>query len=162
MAGKKRGISNEAFGQMVGVSARAVDKAGPERVVRFPDGSIDAEASLAAWEERRQRAPGPGRGHGREPGERVVDWKDKKEREAYLKLKLERKQLQGKLVPVADVVEERAAISALVRSRLDPIGKELAAALAAEIDPRRCGDMVDAAIRDALEALADEASAEEG
>lgn len=159
MAGKKRGISNEAFGQMVGVSARAVDKAGPERVVRFPDGSIDAEASLAAWEERRQGPAGPGRGRGREPGGRV-DWKDKKEREAYLKLKLERKQLQGKLVPVADVVEERAAVSALVRSRLDPIGKELAAALAAEIDPRRCGDMVDAAIRDALEALADEAQRE--
>lgn len=151
-----RGISNEAFGQMVGVSARAVDKAGPLRVVRFPDGSIDSESSLVAWEQHRSRAPGPGRGHGREIGE-VVDWKDKREMEAYRKLRLERRTLQGKLVPIDVVESERAETGAKIRARLEGIPPKLCDRLAASSSPTECREMVAAEVRLALEELANRA-----
>lgn len=121
----------------------------------MPDGGYDLEATLVAWEANRSMQAGPGRGNKREVPAVGVDWRDKKDRESYLKLRLERQALQGKLVPLDVAEAERADTSALIRTRLEGIAPKIADKLAVCSSPRECRDMVAEEIRVVLEELAD-------
>lgn len=87
------------------------------------------------------------------------DWRKVLDKEKALKARLERRQLQGTLVPVADVEAVIAETNGIVRQRLEQIGGSVADRLASETDPRRCREIIDAAVREALEELADKADA---
>lgn len=152
----------------LGVTERAVLKADPARVVLSGDG-YDLAKTRAAWEANRGRVGGPGRGKKAEPeddGEEpapksLTYWKTKRERESFLKCRLERQELQGKLVPIDVAESERADTSALIRTRLEGIAPKLADKLAACSSPRECRDMVAEEIRVVLDELADDGERED-
>lgn len=172
MAGKRGQIEKPATAAEVaaalGVTARAVEKADPSRVVRCGVG-YDLAATRIAWEANRARAGGPGRGGRAEPSpveesaeedapvvvKSLTYWKTKRERESFLKCRLERQELQGRLVPIDVAEAERAETSALIRTRLEGIAPKLADKLAVCSSPRECRDMVAEEIRVVLEELAD-------
>lgn len=152
-------------------------------VERGDDKLVPLQASLDAIAAARTGTAGPGRGkHGqlttggsakpeappggeaRQPGDAppkkkgsLVHWKTVGVREDALKKRLERLARQGELVARADVERDWVTLLASLGAHLDGIGRVLQDALAAETDPRKCGDMVEAAIRRARERLADAA-----
>lgn len=77
-------------------------------------------------------------------------WKTRREKESFLKTRLERYKLQGSLITRSVAEEKVANLGAMMRQLLESIGGDLRDELAAETDPRRCGDLVDDAIRSAL------------
>ena len=141
-------------------------------VERRADGKVHLRTALAAMSAARAGTAGPGRGGLKEPPESMSDsvakkpkslvhWKTAEARESALMKRLSRLEKQGQLVR-RDVAEaEAATVMATLRSHLDSVGRSLQDALAAETDPRRCGDMVEGAIRKVLDRLADTAPEED-
>ncbi len=118
------------------------------------DGLYEFHRAQVEWIENRERPPSDGTGGARKPRDPdATDWKAKHEKEKALKARLARRALQGRLVRREVVDRQRAESAALLRSHLDGVGKSLRDRLAAETNARRCGDMVDKAIRDVLNQL---------
>jgi hypothetical protein len=164
-------VNARQLAELLGVRPNAISaakKAG--RIHVGPDGLYDAEAAMAEFRGSRARAPGPGRGHvGGEQGSEAIlpcptcgnlrdlqYWKTKREREAYLAARLDRLELQGRLVRREDAERAQAAIGSMMRAFLESIGPDLRDELAAEDSPARCGELVATAIRVALERAAEQ------
>jgi len=83
------------------------------------------------------------------------DWKALRERESYLKMKLERKEKQGLLVRRSAVEEAWSVVATLIREDVQRIPYQVADLVAAEPVPKRCLEILQRACDDALNALAD-------
>lgn len=135
------------------------------RVTPNDEGLYHAAEAMEAFRSSSTHPPGPGRGHKAPPGDKAAgagsgvksgskaDWAAKKERESFLKLRLDRLALQGVLVRRDAMEHELASLALLVRDRLRGIGARLRDQLAAESNPRVCGELVDKAIDEILEEL---------
>ena len=155
--------------ELCGVGRSAITEA--KKVGRISigeDGKYGPEA-VEAFHASRSTTPGPGR-MGLSGGGKSVDdedgdpdpkvmlrWRIISEREKALKLRLERRAAQGKLVPIDVVESERAETGALIRARLEGIAPKLCDKLAASSSPSECREMVAAEVRLALEELANRA-----
>lgn len=160
-------VSGAELGRQVGVSKQAISAAVKVgRIAPNEDGLFDlAEASRQLRESSAD--PGGRRGPNRlntpdteSPAKRTssepktkLDWSVAKEREQYLKLRLERRALQGSLVKREVVEHEFAEIGVLVRDRFRSLGKRLRDQLAAEVDARRCGELIEAEVDEILREL---------
>ena len=154
------GVSLREYARMRGVSHTAVVKAvSSGRISTEPDGSIDPERANALWEQNsRSRADGPTQGVSISTA--APDYKTSRAiREAYAArlAKLEFEEKSGKLVSLDEVKIATFTMGRQVRDRLLQIPRKLAPAVIAEwtanADPRGVEDLIDAAVRDALEAL---------
>lgn len=132
------------------------------RVTPNDEGLYHAAEAMDAFRSSSTHPPGPGRGHkaqgsaasgsGVKSGSKA-DWAAKKERESFLKLRLDRLALQSVLVRRDAMEHELASLALLVRDRLRGVGARLRDQLAAESNPRVCGELVDKAIDEILEEL---------
>lgn len=127
------------------------------RVTPNDEGLYNAAEAMEAFRSSSTHPPGPGRGH-KTPSSGVkvgskADWSAKKERESFLKLRLDRLAAQKVLVRRDSMEHELASLALLVRDRLRGIGARLRDQLAAESNPRVCGELVDKAIDEILEEL---------
>lgn len=148
---KKHGrVTEDELAALTGRTVRTIRRhADKATIVRGPDGLYDRELAVTAL---------AGVGHDprpKKPAAGEPDWKLVLAREQALKARLERQLLQGKLILRSAAEEADAELAALLRSHLDGIGGDLQDELAAEDDPRKCKDLVDNAIRAALNAAAD-------
>ena len=154
--------------ELCGVGRSAITEA--KKVGRISigdDGKYGADA-VEAFHASRSTTPGPGRmglgGGGKvddedgDPDPKVMlRWRIISEREKALKLRLERRAAQGKLVPIDIVESERAETGAKIRARLEGLAPLLCDKLAASSSPSECREMVAAEVRLALEELANRA-----
>lgn len=165
-------VNARQLAELLGVKPNAISaakKAG--RIHVGPDGLYDVATAMAEFRGSRARAPGPGRGHqseGQESGGAILPcpacgtlrdlqyWKTKREREAYLAARLDRLELQGRLIRRDDAERAQAAIGSMMRAFLESIGPDLRDELAAEDSAARCGELVSTAIRVALERAAEQ------
>lgn len=153
-------ITAAELARRLGVKPHAI--AAAKRVGRVTPNSMGLYHAVEAMEAFRSSSthpPGPGRGHktptsssGVKSGSKA-DWSAKRERESYLKLRLDRLALQGVLVRRDAMEHELASLALLVRDRLRGIGARLRDQLAAESNPRVCGELVDRSIDEILEEL---------
>lgn len=146
---------------------RAATKSG--RIKKGPDGCYDREIAMRDFERSRSHPAGPGRGNtgpmvgGRAVPETAEDycptcgivrdlqfWRTLSEREKYRSERLKRLELEGALVRRSVADATLADLAAITRSLLEGVAAQVRDDLAAETDPRKCGDIVDAEIRLAL------------
>lgn len=128
-------------------------------VVRGPDGLFDLTVSLTALRAASNGGGRPRNGAGTSPEKRAadgVDWSLALKREQARKAKIERLELQGRLVRRGTVERTWAEQATMVRDQLLQLGPRLAGRLAAETDPRVCSQLVTDEVTVALRALADE------
>ena len=159
------GVSLREYARMRGVSHTAVIKAvSAGRITTEPDGSIDPKTADDLWDKNTRP-----RGDSGEPATDASratgtggapDYKISRAiREAYAArlAKLDFEEKSGKLVSVDEVKIATFTMARQARDRLLQIPRKLAPAVIAEwtanSDPRRVEDLIDAAVRDALEAL---------
>lgn len=142
-------VSVAEFARRIGMARQGVIEAcNTGRLTKDADGLLDFEQAKIDWDANR-------RGPGRKAALGITDWANELKREQARKAKLERRELQGSLVR-RDVVERaNAELAVIVRDGLRQIGARLGAQLAAEVDPRKCREIVNSAIDKALVALAD-------
>ena len=158
--GKRERVTGAELARRLGVAQPQITKAVAKgRIVRGDDGLFDAEESIEAFASSSTRPPesasAAAQAVRRSPTEAKTkhDWSVAKEREQYLKLRLERRELQGSLVKREVVEHEFAELATMVRDRFRGIGKRLRDQLAAEVDPRRCGELVEAEVDATLKEL---------
>jgi len=77
-----------------------------------------------------------------------------KEREQFLKLRLERRELQRSLVRRSVVEHEFSELGVLIRDRFRALGKRLRDRLAAEVNAKRVGEIIEAEVDAILSELA--------
>lgn len=118
------------------------------------DGKYDVAHATAEWVANRTRERSDGTGGSPKIKREGKDWGAVLERERALKARIERRELQGALVRRDAVAREAAEFAVMVRDRLRNIPMRLRDKLAAEVDPRRCGEIVSAEIDKALDVLA--------
>lgn len=125
------------------------------------DGKYDVIDATAEWvaNRTRERADGTGGSPKLKPKGDAKDWGAVLERERALKARIERRELQGALVRRDASEREAAERGVIVRDRMRNIPMRTRDKLAAETDPRKCGEIVAAEIDKALDALASSASA---
>jgi len=161
----------------LGVTRQAIEAAAKAgRIKRGPDKRFDLEVSAEAWERTRSHPAGPGRGHVGETAKPVrvprspdaedhcpvcgevrdlMHWKTLATREDYRAKRIARRELEGALVRRDKAEAELAELAATTRGLLEKVGAAVRDDLAAETDPRRCGDIVDKEIRLVLQQAAE-------
>ena len=148
------GISIRAYAQHRGVSHEAVRKAiAAGRIQQEVDGSIDPDKADAAWD-RNTIARGDGEAGDARSG--VPNLQTSRAiREAYAArlAKLEYEERTAKLISGDEVEMRTFNLARRLRDRMQTIPRRLAAALAAEQDPRVIEQRLDDEIRQALEEL---------
>lgn len=122
------------------------------------DGKHDVLESVTQWERNRKRESNDGSGSGPKvrTAPKARDWSSLLERERYLKARIERHELEGLLVRRDAAEIAQAELASMIRSLLGGVGADLRDELAAETDARKCGDLVDDAIRDVLTKVSDQ------
>lgn len=116
-------------------------------IARSADGTFDrhlaltailAHATGAGRPPKSRAAADPGEGAARKP----VDWTTALKREQARKAKIERQELQGRLIRRSLVEATWAEQATMVRDQLLQLGPRLAGRLASETDPRVCSQLV--------------------
>ncbi len=150
-------VNGSELARRLGVSRNAIAKAKREgRITPTDDGLYDVGPATEAFLGSRSRPP---RSETEEAPRQTsdkkrADWSALREREQYLKLRLERRELQGALVRRQVVEAEFAELATLIRDRFRSLGKRLRDRLAAEVDARKVGETIDAAVDAILHELA--------
>ena len=158
------GVSIREYARMRGVSHTAVANAVKGgRISAEPDGSIDPEKANVQWEQNsRPRVDNGGDTVDVSPAAKsgAPDYKVSRAiREAYAArlAKQEFEEKSGKLVNLDEVKIATFNMARQARDRLLQIPRKLAPAVIAEwtanADPRGVEDLIEAAVRDALEGL---------
>lgn len=126
-----------------------------------PDGKYDVIDSTAEWVSNRTRERADGNGGARklkpkgDDSGRPKDWAAVLEKERAMKARLERRELQDKVVRRDAVEREAAEFAVMVRDRLRNVPMRVRDKVAAETSPRVCGEIIAAEIDKALSVLAD-------
>ena len=157
------GVSIREYARMRGVSHTAVANAVKGgRISAEPDGSIDPEKANVQWEQNsRPRVDNGGDAVDVGPAKSgAPDYKVSRAiREAYAArlAKLEFEEKSGKLVNLDEVKIATFNMARQARDRLLQIPRKVAPAVIAEwtanADPRGVEEIIEAAVRDALEGL---------
>jgi hypothetical protein len=180
---KREMVNGSELARRLGVSRSAVAKAKREgRISPDAAGLYDLVATTEAFLGSRSRSPSPApRGGGNRsprarddasssagpdasPAPRAprvqaddkkrADWAMLKEREQFLKLRLERRELQRSLVRRSVVEHEFSELGVLIRDRFRALGKRLRDRLAAEVNAKRVGEIIEAEVDAILSELA--------
>lgn len=127
-------------------------------IVRGKDGCFDRHESLRALAAAPAGGPAPKKLSTEADGEapkrqKLIDWNERLKREQARKARLERLELQGKLVRRSAVEATWAEQATQVRDQLLQLGPRMADRLAAESDPRVCSRLVSDEVETALRAL---------
>ena len=154
--GRQLGVSKQAISAAVKVGRIAPNEAGlfdlAKASVQLRESSADPGGRRGPNKLNTPDAPAPNKRAPSEPKSKL-DWSVAKEREQFLKLRLERRELQGSLVRRRVVEHEFAEIGVLVRDRFRSLGKRLRDQLAAEVDARKCGEIIEAEVDEILREL---------
>lgn len=153
----------EVSQQAVSANSRPGKRLHPHR--RESDGLYDRDASLEAWDRTREQLPPVRAERAEKPATAdacphcgakrdLLHWKTLATREEYRAKRLARRELQASLVERDRAEQLPAELAATTRSLLEKVGAAVRDDLAAESDPRRCGDIVNAEIRLVLEQAA--------
>jgi hypothetical protein len=144
---------------MLGVSRSAVTVATKNgRLTRGDDGLYDGVESLTRWAQGTTPQAGVASTTTGERAARGVDYQHERalREQATAELKrLEADTAAGSLVPVADVEAEWGARVRQLRDSLRAVGSRTAAALALATSALECRRIVEAAVDEALAAVAD-------
>ena len=156
------GVSIREYARMRGISHTAVVKAvSSGRISTEPDGSIDPDKASALWEQNsRPRVDSGGDAEIGPAKSGAPDYKVSRAiREAYAArlAKLEFEEKSGKLVNLDEVKIATFNMARQARDRLLQIPRKVVPAVIAEwtanADPRGVEEIIEAAVRDALEGL---------
>lgn len=155
MAAKKHArVTAEELAAACNVTPRTVTRHEHRgTIARGPDGLFDVTVASAAI----RAAPAGGRPRKAAPsddGVSQVNWAEVLKREQAKKARLERMELQGRLVLRSAVEAMYAEAATLARDQLMQLGPRLAGRLAAESDPRECSRIVSDEVTLALRSLA--------